>query len=242
MNKSIVLEIEGPRIAADKFSRGVRTFFDLIEDIAMNVSGKRKSIEWLISVKQGSVAICATAESLNGSQEIVNRTIQAIDNGIKAVGRRAKRPAYFSDNALKKLYELGNITGIDEEGIHHIRIKIDKKINELAPSSVSHIDEILGTPNRAYGTIEGKLQVLSVRNRLNFRVYESLTDKPVTCYFGDEIFSDVIAAIGKRVSAYGLISYRRNGEPVNVEIEELDVFPPEEKLPSWEDMIGILKD
>lgn len=239
---TIRLEISGPKITADKFTRSVRTFFDLINDVAADIAGKRGAIEWIVSVEPGSIGLCATAECVNGSPQLASRTVKVFENGIKAVSKRTRRPAHFSDNALKKLFELGSIVGLGDKGLDHVRIRIEKTWNELSPASVAYVDEILGTPSSAYGTVEGELLALKLKGRLNFSVYESFTGKPVRCFFGDEIYNDVIAAIRKRVSAYGLIRYRKNGEPASIEIEELSVFPSEDELPSFSDMIGILKD
>jgi len=239
---SIRLEMSGPRITAEKFSRSVRTFFDLIDDVATDIAGKRKAVEWLVSVESGSVTICATPECVNGSPKLVAQTVSAVQKGLEAISKRARRPAHFSENALKKLYELGTIVGLGDKGLDHVRIRINKKCNELSPASVAYVDELLGTPGSAYGTIEGDLLAVNVKGRLKFSVYEAFSGKPVTCFFGDEIFSEVISAIRKRVSAYGLIRYGKNGNPKSIEIEELSVFPEEDELPTFSDMIGILKD
>jgi len=58
----------------------------------------------------------------------------------------------------------------------------------------------------------------------------------------NEIYNEVIAAIGKRISAYGSIRYRKNGQPASVEIEKLTVFPDQSELPQFEDVIGLLED
>jgi hypothetical protein len=239
---AIKLEMSGPKITADIFSRSVRTFFDLIEEVAANVSAKRRAIDWLVSIESGSITICARPESVNGSPALVAKTTRAVAKGIKAIAQRSRRPAYFSDTALQKLHELGSIVGLGDKGVEHVRIRIGHKCNELSPASVAYIDELLGTATSSYGTIEGNLLAVNVKGRLKFSVYETFTGKPVTCFFGDELFKDVIAAIRKRVSAYGMIRYRKNGEPASIDIEQLNVFPCEDELPSFADVIGILRD
>ena len=110
----------------------------------------------------------------------------------------------------------------------------------ISPVSVAYVDELLGTPAKAYGTIEGKLFALNTKGRLTFSIAETLTGKDVKCYFSDDIFDEVIRAIRRRVSAYGLIRYRKNGQPVSVEIEKLTVFPDQSDLPQFRDIIGLL--
>lgn len=238
---TITLEISGPKITAEKFSHSVKTFFELIEDVAAEVTGKRKAIEWIISVKPGSIGLCATAEPVNVPARDVTKTVRTIEKGIEAVSKRSKRPQYFSDNALEKLFHLGNIVGLGDKGISQMLVQTNGRSNELSPASVAFISDILKTPTMAYGTIEGDLLALNVRGRLKFSVYEILSGKEVRCFFEDDIFNDVIAAIRKRVSVYGLIRYRRGGVPASVEIKELTVFPEQSELPQFKDIIGLLK-
>ncbi len=239
---TITLEISGEDITADKFTRSVRLFFDLINDVATDVSGKPKAIEWVVSVKEGSIGLCATAKSVNGSKQLASKTVRAIKSGIEAIGKRTRRPAHFSDTALKKLSELGSITGLGDEGIERLSLDIGKKRCELSPASVSYVDEILGTETSSHGTIEGQLLALKIKGRLNFSVWEHLTGKEIKCFFPDEMFDDVIAAVRSRIAVYGLVRYRKNGEPASVEIEHINIFPEENELPTFSDMIGILKD
>ncbi len=239
---TVTLEISGSEITADVFGRSVRLFFDLINDVAVDVAGKPKAIQWTISVKEGSIGLCATARSTNGSPQLAAKAVSTIRSGIEIIGQRKKRPAHFSDNALTKLFELGNIQGLGDQGVERIGLQIGQKRCELSPASVAYVDELLGTPTSAYGTVEGDLLALNVRGRLKFSVYETLTGKEIKCFFGDEIYNDVIAAIKKRISAYGLIRYRKSGQPASVEIEKLTVFPDQSELPQFEDVIGLLKE
>lgn len=231
--------IDGPRITADKFTHCVKTFFELIDDVAADVIGKKKPIEWLISVEKGSISLCATAEAVDVPAKDIANTIQAIDKGIKSISNRRRRPPHFSDNALKKLYSLGNLVGLGDEGVEHLRIQTNGEPYEISPSSVAYVDELLQTPTKAYGTIDGFLMALELRGRLNFEIDETLTRKKVKCFFGDNVYNDVIKSLRRRVSAYGLISYKKGGIPKNIDIEKLTPFPEDDKLPKFKDIIGL---
>lgn len=241
INKDITLKIEG-RITIDKFSRSVRTFFHMIEDVATDVAGKHKVLEWLIYVKPGTITIGAKPESIDGYPELVPKTIAILKNGIKAISEGRKRPEHFSDSALINLFELGSMVGLGDKEIKYVKIGIGGEYNDISPKSVAYIDEILRTESEAYGTIEGNLLALKVKNRLNFSIYETLTGKEVKCFFNDDLFDDVISAIRKRVAVYGLIRYNKNGRPTRVTIEKLTIFPDDSELPKFKDIIGLFKD
>ncbi len=239
-NNTIKFIIGGPRITAGKFTHSVKTFFDIINDVAADVAGKRKAIDWIVSVEKGSIGLCATAEPIDISTKVATDTVQAIDRGLQSISkRRGKKPPHFSDNTLKKLFTLGNIVGLGEQGIEHLRIQTNGKPYDISPSSVAYIDELLQTPTRAYGTIDGYLLALELRGRLNFEIDEMLSRNRIKCFFGDEIYNDVIKALRQRVSAYGLISYKKGGIPKNIEIEKVAAFPKDDKLPKFKDIIGL---
>ena len=241
INKDITLKIEG-RITLEKFSKSIRTFFNMIKDVSADVAGKHKTLEWLIEVRPGSAVITAKPESRNGSPELAYDTISVLKKGIEYISMGMGRPEHFSDSALSNLYELGDIVGLGNKDIEHIKIGIDEEYKDITPMSISYIGELLGTVYQAYGTIEGNLLALKIRNRLNFSIYETLTGKEVKCFFDDDLYEDVIAAIRKRVSVYGLIQYNKNGIPIRVTIEKLTIFPDDSELPKFKDIIGLFKD
>ena len=234
---TVELYLDGPEITADRFTRSVRTFFDLIKDVSADVGGKR-TLEWIVSLKPGSIGICATAKPMKGDGSLVRQTIRAINKGIATIEKRKGRPEHFSDSALQKLFQLGNIVGLGDQGVSVIRIG-DQNIS---PVSVAYVDELLGTPAKSYGTIEGKLFALNTKGRLTFSITETLTGRDIKCYFSDDIFDEVISGIRRRVSAYGLIRYNKSGQPASVEIERLAIFPDQSELPQFQDIIGLLRE
>ncbi len=227
--------MDGPEITADLFTRSVRTFFDLLKDVSADIGGKR-TLEWIVSLKPGSIGICATAKPVKSDGPLIRQTIRAINRGIKTIEKRKGRPAHFSDSALQRLFQLGSIVGLGDQGISIIRVG-DQSIS---PVSVAYVDELLGTPTKSYGTIEGKLFALNTKGRLTFSITETLTGKDVKCYFPDDMFDEVVRAIRRRVSAYGLIRYKKSAQPVSVEIEKLTAFPDQSDLPQFRDIIGLL--
>lgn len=238
-NNSLSLTIEGNRITAARFTKCVNTFFDLVNDVARCVSGKKKAIDFIVSAKSGSIVLCVKPESTNGSDVVVEQTVLTLRNGIDAISKRSKPPKEFSENAQRKLYELGNIASIKQEGIDHIKLKINRATRELSPSSVSYVDDLLGTAFKAYGTIDGQLEALDLHGKLTFYIYDDLSGNKVKCTFGEDVYNDVIASIRKRVSTYGLIKYKKNGSINSVDIEKLTVFPDSDKLPKFKDIIGL---
>ena len=105
----------------------------------------------------------------------------------------------------------------------------------------ANVEEIIGGPIESFGSVEGKLEGLLLHDRRTFYVWEALTGRRVECNFLNRIpLDEVLAAVGKRVAARGIVRRRRTGELVRVEAEELRVFRPQHELPGLDDVVGIM--
>jgi hypothetical protein len=232
----LTLDLEGSRIPADRFKRAVNAFIDLVEQVGREVSGRR--VDWIVSVKGGSAHLSASPEPAPRVPAAL--IVKAISSGMRLMERRAQRPRHFSDEALVSARELANVA--DGKGIVSAQITSDK----VAPVAVSkrtalHVETLLDAFIKDYGTIEGRLESMSRRGGPHFFVFDALTDEAVRCYIREEKMHDVLGAFGRRVAVSGLVRYRKtNGQPMSVEVETIFVFPPEEKLPTADDVYGIL--
>jgi hypothetical protein len=91
-----------------------------------------------------------------------------------------------------------------------------------------------------YGTLEGRLLVLSAQGGFSIHVVDPLTDRGVRCSLEEPLFEVAVRAFRKRVAVSGLIHYRQDGQPNLIEVEELFVFPERSALPTAEEVHGIL--
>lgn len=68
----------------------------------------------------------------------------------------------------------------------------------------------------AWASIDGELDVISVRRQPCFVIYEHGTLHPVRCTFPDEWMDRVKDYLGRRVSAEGFVHYRADGVPISL--------------------------
>ena len=99
------------------------------------------------------------------------------------------------------------------------------------------MEAILKAHSKALGSIEGRLQMISKRKGL---IYDDISDRTIVCHFSQKIQDEIVSASGKRVSAYGIISYRESGEPASIKVQDFRILS-RDNLPTFEDMKGILK-
>jgi len=123
-----------------------------------------------------------------------------------------------------------------------IRVWRNGRSHQVTTQTVANVDAIHGIASRDWGTIEGRLQMITEVRRLRFVVRDAVTARLTECFFDDDIIDDVTSAFGKRVSVSGVILYRANGDTKSIEVEEFSVMPDEDELPDIDDMIGILQE
>lgn len=108
----LTLDLEGPKITADCFRRAVDSFFTMVDEVSRQITGKGGQVRWIVSVKGGSIHLSAMPEATK--PEIAARVPQiarAVKSGLSLISRRAERPRYFTDEALRHVRELASVPG-----------------------------------------------------------------------------------------------------------------------------------
>lgn len=124
-----------------------------------------------------------------------------------------------------------------------IKVWINNKKRQLTHHTVANVNSILGTQSKAYGSVDGKLNMVSdKKGGLRFDIYDRVNDTNVKCHFMSEMVDEVVKGFRKRVFVHGLLRYRRDGKVISVEdIDEFKILG-EKELPNFYDVLGILKD
>ena len=241
-SRELTFRLDGTRITVDDFKRAVDAFIVLIKEVAHEVTGKPKPIDWIVSVREGSIQLTATAEA-RGAAVDVSKVTAAIYDGLKALGLKKtgvtrKRPPYFSDLALYKAREIANVAG---RTIQSAEILVRKKKTVVQRQTAINVEVILGLRPTDFGTIEGVLETISIRGRPHFAVRDLVMRKQVRCLITEtKLFARAVPALGKRVAVTGMIRYRETGDPAHIAVRDIKTFLGQAELPSADDVYGIL--
>jgi hypothetical protein len=237
---SLTLSIAGSRITADRFMRAVESFFGLIDEVSQAMTGAPKTIEWIVSVKRGSIVLGAAGEAKSPAVSVA-AVVNAAYTGLKQLqeyGKRPARPAHFTENALQDARDLARL--VDGKAVKVVQVRRSNDRFRVHERAVLNIDSILGGTLVEVGVVEGRLQMISSRGTLHVGVWDSAGDRLVRCFVKPDMIDEAKAALDKRVALAGIIRYRPNGEPVSIEVESLEVFPEESELPTADEVYGIL--
>ena len=239
---NIQLNIDAEKIPAKLFKKKVNAFLDLLEEITKLHSKNKKALRWDISVESGSQILNAYPMPLI-KENVANRVFNTMDRGISTISAGKAGIDIFPEKVLEDIMELSKPYKNNGASIKGAYININGKIQKLDEKMFNNIEGIIGTTNKAYGSIEGSLEVISkLHGLLSFGVVDVLSNRVIKCLFKDtNLLNKVISSFDKRVSVYGLIYYNRKGEITSIIVESFKVFLENKDLPNSYDMLGIFK-
>jgi hypothetical protein len=240
LHTSLTVDIDGSSLPFDKFRKAQEEIAVLLREVEQKLAeDKRSSVSWVVSsITSGSVHLTLEGIPTDEVQPYnINEVITTVETGLAELEERPERPLFFSDRALESAKALAELVGKDIVGI---QVGSNSHKVNLTKHLVANVDELIGARYKSFGSVEGVLKFITIHRKPAFRIYDLLTDRSVACYFPSDFLDKIKNAFGKRVSVYGLIRSREDGEKVSIKVEEMEVFPSEGELPMLEDVIGIL--
>ena len=220
------------------------SFLELANEVVNQMAGKPQAVDWLVSVEAGSVRVHMVPEPRHLEPAKTIEAIQVIQTGLHALETGVEEwPAFFTDKALEAARDLALVLSRSEGELTKIKVGYNGRSESLSSRSIATVDALLKGQYTDYGTLEGRVQVISKRRSFRFSIDEDVTGRAINCYFPKEMFEEVLGSFAQeeRVSISGMIAYRRDGKPVNITVEEFRLLRPKKDLPTFEDMLGILK-
>jgi len=240
IESDLTLEISGQAVTPDKFLRGVRSFFAILAEVTKQVAGKPTAIEWVVQVKEASNLIGLSYRP-GFDPALASQVIDAVSAGITQLEDESAQPLYFNERAMRQLRDLGSVVGRSDDDDTVVRVWAKKQPIAVSYNAVANVNALLASEHSDYGSIEGRLQTVTERGRLQFVVYDPLWDEPIRCFVPEEQIQQAMNAFRARVEVYGLIRYRKDGKPVSIDVDEIVPFPAAAEIPSFRDVYGILR-
>jgi hypothetical protein len=213
-------------------------FAGLIDEVAREYTGVANPVRWIVEVERGCVRLPLRAEA--AADEVrpsaVHEIGTVVASGLAQLEQSPIRPDHFTDKALGLAKELANYATEDLP----LAVRNGAAGGKLSRQLSVNAEKVLGTPEETLGTIEGRLEALSLHGSKDFSVWPA-GGKAIKCLFGSrlDLERDVLPAVNKRVAARGRIKTRPNGERLSVEVDELRIIGGE-PVPA-DEVRGILK-
>jgi len=166
------------------------------------------------------------------------KVAEVYSDGMEIIRNEGITPPYFSDYCLKRVWEVAKVLRGDGANALEIRDLTRHKSTEFDVQIATTTSQLMGSSYKSYGSVEGTVEMISIHRPPRFNVYHSITFHAVRCNLRQEDIEKVRDNLGRRVVVSGLVSYNAKDEPKNVMVEELEVIPKEEELPTIDEFIG----
>lgn len=239
----LVLTVKGllGKISLESFLIVIDSSLDILKDLDSAISKQPQgSLDWVIEdiYPTGSIGIEIMSKVRDPKIDYAKEVAESYYNGIEIIHTKGITPPYFSDNCLKLLGKMAK--GLRKNGAEAVEVcdPIKEKTTQFDSGIITTTNQLIGYSYKSFGSVEGTLEMISIHKPARFNVYHSVSLHAVRCNLKEEDIEKVKEALGRRVVVSGLVSYNTKHEPKRVEVEELEIIPREDELPTIDDFIG----
>lgn len=236
-SRSIKFHINEDVLPADELKGCVTEFFDLLKDAANDCMS---DIQWLASVKNGSIALAAYPNSSTETPSEIDECLSAIHNDFVCI-RGGKPPALFSEKTLdryKRLTKLLTVNG-KLKGEPTIQV-VSPEITDKAPVSISPMIPEKTEPIKAFGTAYGTVKSLSAVGTQYLALYDEVTKRRVKVFYNNDMLDVVRESYMNRVRVTGEILYSEDGAKREIRAFEIEIEDENEAPVRFLDLFGLL--
>jgi hypothetical protein len=241
----LTLTIQGTpgTVSLRAFLRAFESELQILSDLDSAISGKvQGSVEWVVTdLRLGSLAATVKPISRDDTLNVGPRVVQVFADGMRVIERDGYTPAYFSEESMRSARTLLKLIG--RNGVSGYEIRTATARVTLTAQATVNVERLVPILARSVGSVEGRLEMVSLHSKPRFVVYHGFNRKAVTCKFNPEKWLEPVkAALGRRVNVSGLIGFNAKGEPQKIEIDDLRVLRQNSELPRAGDLHGLVRD
>jgi hypothetical protein len=169
----------------------------------------------------------------DASSEAVRIYIQGIRE-LETDEPPTEAPAFFENKTLSSVRRLVSVLRHDTGSLVFSSPGIDPV--SATQRVAINVDELIGAKFKANGALEGVLETLTARGKINFKLYDPLTNYRTVCYISPEKLDEAKAAFPHRVAVYGAIRYAKSGRPLSIDVEQIRRLRLRSELPQLKDL------
>jgi hypothetical protein len=145
--------------------------------------------------------------------------------GFRTLEREGRSPAYLTEWGMHKAEHMTDVIGRDGMTAVVAADVTNQQEVEITKQSFKNLKNLLPEAYKSLGSIEGRLEGISIHHGERFVVYDSISGKGVTCLFPKlKLTPKAKEHLGDRVQVSGLLSRNAKGEPVRIRIDKPERF------------------
>lgn len=235
--------LEGPdnRLELSVFAQKVKHFLDLLNNTAKE-SGEKDVVFNVVNLSHSSPATIE-CEPVGKDLDQSATVCDALEKNFKYVaeGKTDSIPNSVL-SAMEKIAKFNPKKVVRAEVQVAGARRVGKAVYRLDEKFAQQLSEARDYEQSEISTIDGKLEEANIHSKPgSFRIYTSFPAFPsLKCEFPPVLLERVQKALGSYVSVSGECFYRP-GEmvPYKMEVKGMEILPPSEDLPSFEDIYGM---
>lgn len=187
-----------------------------------------------------TVVLEETPTRIDGKRGLLPKTpvSSQLVSTLRQIETRGTVPAKLRDLATLEAYRtVGALLSRRGE-----QVTIANANTELAITSrfTERIDKIIGPDQIIHGSVTGVLLAVNLHNTTRFEIYPPVGPKKIACDFDSSLKRDVIAGLDRNVRVVGKLRYKHWSDfPHAISVDELEVFPPDNELPTLTSLCGL---
>lgn len=236
---------EKDEITLDEFLSAGQDLLRLLRELDATISHNPSgSVRWTVSSlsKSSPPEIGVRAQRRHNRADRSVEVQRAVIYGSLALKARAERPSDYSDAALVVLQRIADKSSklgpsliyTKEEGL------VAGEGSSIDIGTAQKIQELTAPRSKAWGTLIGRLDTITVRKGTEYRILDEETRGSVRCRFPPHELEQVKKLLGVRVIASGVIHANSSGSPLRLEASE-EAQPVEaQELPTIDQMVGLV--
>ena len=240
----IELHLDRTDVSVEQFAEALLAQVELVRQVMTAMGYPAQDVRWVVSdLRYGSTYAAGSPQALGERVFMadIDRAIIAAGQGMRTLTQSAKRPEYFSDEALKTSRRLLQITSEFDTG--RARLVFGGVDVSPTPAAAANVENIIKGDLQSIGSIEGTLVGVSVGDgTYRISIKDRLTNRRIPCNIPGDQLPRALGAFESRVVVRGLITSRQDGTAIRIDARALDVMPADSELPTRDDVKGILHD
>ena len=203
----LTLEIGG-NLSPDKFMSAARAFFGYVEEISRAVSPEGEVPDWVVRIREGSHLI-GVDPGPKAHIATVRAVYASIKAGMKKVTSGSLEDSDFPEAAIKHLKTLSDISDGAKTTPILVKLWVQKSSTYIGSDIANAIREDRRANYKDFGTLEGRLEVIRDRRKLEIRVRDTMLQQNISCNISEEMLGEAFALFRQRVEVSGNIHYRK---------------------------------
>lgn len=203
-------------------------------------SGGRSIYFRVVELSHSSPATVALEPCpFDAREDYTGRVVETYSSILEALDVGRDLPDHTDTKLLLALKEMTNPV---LKSLSRVQIQANSVTANLDHDFRRNIGAALEQSETFPGTIRGMLDAINVHGSTNvFYIYPEFGPQKVRCVFGSDQIELAKEGIGQFVEVSGTFSYKRAAKyPHAAKVEKIEIFPPEDELPTLLDIRGIV--